>query len=92
MGLSRAALEEAINHVKGWVQFGQPLAAFQVTQFKIDEMATRLRAVRKTHWTATSARRAAASTTSNGAGPDPTPICFMPTGSARAPTGPSSGT
>ncbi len=46
VGLSRAALEEAVRHVKGRVQFGQPLAAFQATRFKIAEMATRIRASR----------------------------------------------
>ena len=52
VGLSRAALEEAVKHVKGRVQFGQPLAAFQVTQFKIAEMATRLRAARNLYYEA----------------------------------------
>ena len=35
VGLARAALDEAIKHVKGRVQFGQPLAGFQAIQFKI---------------------------------------------------------
>jgi acyl-CoA dehydrogenase len=52
VGLARAALEEAIGHVKGRVQFGQPLAAFQVTQFKLAEMATRLRAARNLYYEA----------------------------------------
>ena len=52
VGLARAALEEAIRHVKGRVQFGQPLSAFQVTQFKIAEMATRIRAARNLYYEA----------------------------------------
>jgi alkylation response protein AidB-like acyl-CoA dehydrogenase len=52
VGLARAALEEAVRHVKGRVQFGQPLADFQVTQFKIAEMATRIRASRNLYYEA----------------------------------------
>jgi alkylation response protein AidB-like acyl-CoA dehydrogenase len=52
VGLARAALEEAIKHVKGREQFGQPLAAFQVIQFKIAEMATRIRASRNLYYEA----------------------------------------
>ncbi len=52
VGLARAALEEAIGHVKGRVQFGQPLSAFQATQFKIAEMATRIRAARNLYYEA----------------------------------------
>jgi alkylation response protein AidB-like acyl-CoA dehydrogenase len=52
VGLSRAALAEAVRHVKGRVQFGQPLAAFQATQFKIAEMATRIRASRNLYYEA----------------------------------------
>jgi hypothetical protein len=52
VGLSRAALEEAVRHVNGRVQFGQPLAAFQATQFKIAEMATRIRAARNLYYEA----------------------------------------
>lgn len=46
VGLGRAALEESIRHVKGRKQFGAPLASFQVTQFKLAEMATKIRAGR----------------------------------------------
>ena len=52
VGLCRAAIEEAVNHVKGRVQFGQPLAAFQATQFKIAEMATRMHAARNLYYEA----------------------------------------
>jgi len=52
VGLARAALEEAVRHTKARKQFGQPLAAFQVTQFKIAEMATRIRAARNLYYEA----------------------------------------
>lgn len=52
VGLGRAVLEEAITHVKGRVQFGQPLASFQATQFKLAEMATRIRASRNLYYEA----------------------------------------
>ncbi|RPJ07065.1 MAG: acyl-CoA dehydrogenase, partial [Deltaproteobacteria bacterium] len=52
VGLARGALEEAVRHVKGRSQFGQPLAAFQVTQFKLAEMATRIRAARNLYYEA----------------------------------------
>jgi len=46
VGIARAALEEAIKYTTKRQQFGQPLASFQATQFKIAEMATRIRAAR----------------------------------------------
>jgi alkylation response protein AidB-like acyl-CoA dehydrogenase len=46
VGLARGALEECVRHVKKRQQFGVPLASFQVTQFKIAEMATKIRAAR----------------------------------------------
>jgi alkylation response protein AidB-like acyl-CoA dehydrogenase len=46
VGLMRACLEDSVRHVKSRRQFGQPLASFQATQFKIAEMATRMRAAR----------------------------------------------
>ena len=52
VGLARAALEESIQHVKGRKQFGTPLATFQVTQFKIAEMATKIRAARNLYYEA----------------------------------------
>lgn len=52
VGLARAALDEAVRHVKGRVQFGQPLSAFQTTRFKIAEMATRIRAARNLYYEA----------------------------------------
>jgi alkylation response protein AidB-like acyl-CoA dehydrogenase len=41
-GLAQGAMEQAIKHVRTRQQFGKPLASFQVTQFKIAEMATRI--------------------------------------------------
>ena len=52
VGLARAAMEESIRHVKGRVQFGQPLSNFQSVQFKIAEMATRIRAARNLYYEA----------------------------------------
>jgi alkylation response protein AidB-like acyl-CoA dehydrogenase len=52
VGLSRAALEESISHTKERHQFGAPLASFQVTRFKIAEMATRIRAARNLYYEA----------------------------------------
>ena len=52
VGLARGALEESIRHTKGRRQFGKPLAAFQVTQFKLAEMATRIRAARNLYYEA----------------------------------------
>ncbi len=46
VGLAQGALEQAIEHVRKRVQFRKPLASFQVTQFKIAEMATRIEAGR----------------------------------------------
>jgi acyl-CoA dehydrogenase len=46
VGLARACLEDSVRHVKGRVQFGQPLSAFQATQLKLAEMATHIRAAR----------------------------------------------
>ena len=52
VGLARGALEESIRHVKGRRQFGVPVASFQATQFKIAEMATKIRAARNLYYEA----------------------------------------
>ncbi|MCF8144819.1 MAG: acyl-CoA/acyl-ACP dehydrogenase [Deltaproteobacteria bacterium] len=52
VGLARAALEESVRHTKQRHQFGVPLASFQVTQFKLAEMATRIRAARNLYYEA----------------------------------------
>lgn len=46
VGLAQGAMEQAVRHVRKREQFGKPLASFQVTQFKIAEMATRIEAGR----------------------------------------------
>ncbi len=52
VGLARGALEECIRHTKNRRQFGTSLASFQVTQFKIAEMATWIRAARNLYYEA----------------------------------------
>jgi len=52
VGLARGALDEAVRHTKERRQFGAPLASFQVTQFKIAEMATWIRAARNLYYEA----------------------------------------
>jgi acyl-CoA dehydrogenase len=52
VGLARAALEESIRHTRERQQFGAPLASFQVTQFKLAEMATHIRAARNLYYEA----------------------------------------
>jgi alkylation response protein AidB-like acyl-CoA dehydrogenase len=44
VGLGRAVLAEALDYAKKRSQFGQPLASFQATQFKLADMATQLEA------------------------------------------------
>src|SRR3989338_5879298 len=46
VGLAQRALEEAIKYSRGRRQFGQALAEFQATQFKLADMATELEASR----------------------------------------------
>ena len=48
VGLAQGALDMAVKHVKGRKQFGRPLGAFQATQFKIAEMATKIELARNT--------------------------------------------
>jgi acyl-CoA dehydrogenase len=45
-GMARRALDESIARVKSRVQFGKPLAEFQLTQAALAEMATELDAAR----------------------------------------------
>jgi len=46
VGTARAALEEAMAYVRERKQFGRPISDFQVTQFKLADMATELEAAR----------------------------------------------
>ncbi len=54
VGLAQGAMEQAVNYVKKRKQFGKTIASFQVTQFKIAEMATLIETARslvhKTCW------------------------------------------
>ncbi|MCF8098717.1 MAG: acyl-CoA dehydrogenase family protein [Desulfarculaceae bacterium] len=52
VGLARGCLEESVKHLRGRVQFGQVLAKFQANQFKVAEMATKIRASRNLYWEA----------------------------------------
>ncbi len=52
VGIARAALDEAVRYTKQRKQFGVPLASFQITQFKIAEMATMIRAARNLYYEA----------------------------------------
>jgi alkylation response protein AidB-like acyl-CoA dehydrogenase len=52
VGLARAALEESVRYTRQREQFGAQLASFQVTQFKIAEMATWIRAARNLYYDA----------------------------------------
>jgi alkylation response protein AidB-like acyl-CoA dehydrogenase len=52
VGIARSALEESIKHIKKREQFGAPLASFQVNQFKIAEMATKIRAAKNLYYEA----------------------------------------
>jgi len=46
LGVAQRAYEEAINYAKSRRAFGQPIAEFQNTQFKLADMATELDAAR----------------------------------------------
>jgi len=46
VGLAQGAMEQAVTYVKKRKQFGKTIASFQVTQFKIAEMATLIETAR----------------------------------------------
>jgi alkylation response protein AidB-like acyl-CoA dehydrogenase len=46
VGLAQGAMEQAVDYVKKRKQFGKTIASFQVTQFKIAEMATLIETAR----------------------------------------------
>jgi len=46
VGIAQGAMEKAISHAKTREQFGNTLSSFQIIQFKIAEMATRIQAAR----------------------------------------------
>jgi alkylation response protein AidB-like acyl-CoA dehydrogenase len=47
VGLAQGAMEQAVNYVKKRKQFGKAIASFQITQFKVAEMATLLETARE---------------------------------------------
>jgi alkylation response protein AidB-like acyl-CoA dehydrogenase len=46
LGIAQGAFDHAIKYARERVQFGKPIVAFQATQFKLAEMATRIEAAR----------------------------------------------
>ena len=52
VGLARAALEESVRYTQKRRQFGASIASFQVTQFKIAEMATWIKAAKNLYYEA----------------------------------------
>ncbi len=54
VGVARASLDEAIKYAKKRQQFGSSLSSFQAIQFKIAEMATRIKAARNLYYEAAS--------------------------------------
>jgi alkylation response protein AidB-like acyl-CoA dehydrogenase len=52
VGVAQGALEQSVRHVKQRVQFGKTLSSFQVTQFKLAEMATKIEAARSLYYKA----------------------------------------
>ena len=47
LGLAQAALEKTVAYVKTRSQFGQEIASYQLTQYKVGQMATQLAAARQ---------------------------------------------
>jgi len=46
LGIAQGAFDHAIKYARERIQFGKPIVAFQATQFKLAEMATRIEAAR----------------------------------------------
>jgi alkylation response protein AidB-like acyl-CoA dehydrogenase len=55
LGAARHALEQALSYTGQRKQFGQPIANFQATQFRLADMATELEAARLMIWRAAQA-------------------------------------
>ena len=47
LGVAQAAIEKACNYVTQRVQFGRPISEYQLTQYKIGQMAARIAAARQ---------------------------------------------
>jgi len=54
VGVAQGAFEKAVKYTKKRKQFGQPIASFQGTQFKIADMATKIEAGRSLYYRAAS--------------------------------------
>lgn len=52
VGVARAALEHSLDYTKQRKQFGQPLINFQITQWKLGQMAQEIEAARLLTWKA----------------------------------------
>lgn len=52
VGLARAAIEHSIDYTKQRKQFGQPIINFQITQWKLGQMAQEIEASRLLTWKA----------------------------------------
>lgn len=50
LGVAQAAFETALQYVKNREQFGKPLSHFQITQFKLANMAMEIEAARMLVW------------------------------------------
>ena len=46
LGIAQGALDQAVRYSRERIQFGQPISAFQATQFKLADMATQIEAAR----------------------------------------------
>jgi len=55
VGLAQACLDASLEHAVQRRQFGQPLARFQVTRFKLADMATQIELARMMVWRAAAA-------------------------------------
>ncbi len=60
LGVAQAALEKACAYVTQRVQFGRPIAGYQLTQYKIGVMATRIAAARQLTYNVARATQAGA--------------------------------
>jgi butyryl-CoA dehydrogenase len=61
VGLAQACLDASVSHATERRQFGEPIARFQATQFKLADMATQIELSRLMTWRAASAIDAGAS-------------------------------
>jgi (2S)-methylsuccinyl-CoA dehydrogenase len=60
LGLAQAALEKSAEYARNRTQFGRPIGAYQLTQYKLGRMATQLAAARQLTYAAADAMERAA--------------------------------